>query len=785
MANHAALIRAENNGLPVTRRGRGYIEFDAGGGKKRFISTIEPLHYGAGNSEIDTTWTATTGAWQYQILTNSFRLYSRNVLNAGDTIQWLDPLSGQSVTLQPLALNWVNQDDSRQQITQPQAVTATVDDCRLTWTNGYGTGRHFRYTAHPTRLVKEFIIDAAANLPAPAAWLTGTLYLEVEFILKRSAGVTLYVDGSAGNNSTKTTTAQAIEFRTSTGQTVWQFDAPRATDAAGNSTPGLLQLRKQGSTSYVTVRFPRAWVQSATYPITLDPTLTDGYGGDVATSKDTYIVESDPNTNNGTNTQLQPHNYAVGNTRNVLIQFDVSSLSSVTVDSATLTLRYLSGTGTYYSLGIYRLLASWTENGATWNSRNGTNDWSTAGAQGSGTDRAASPTQTVAINGGDLVFDDLADDVQAWVDGAANNGWVIDPTTAPNSAYYNYWSSDASNGNDRPKLVIEYTEGGGDTTVSLDTAAITAAGQVVTRVPGAVALALDAAALTASGQVVTASPGTIPPTTVSLTAAAVAASGPDLTAIPGAVSVALDAAAVSTSGQALTSVPGAVAVALSIAEISTAGQGLTSAPGVVSVSLAAASLTAAGAALSVTPGAVTISLAAAAVAASGPDAAATPGAVSISLAAAAITTSGPDVTVNAPAPGAVTVSLTAAALAASGLTSTVVPGAVAVNLDAGSISAAGLAVAADPGVIPPTVIGMAAAAIAAGGQPLAITPGAVAVSLAVALVIAAARPASIEVAGIDACEVYLWREREAGLFLIERREARVVLSEIHLSPCDE
>ena len=243
MANSAALIRAANPGLAVTRRGRRFLEFDLGGGKRRWVGTLEPLHLRDSETEIDTTWQADTGAWQWKMLAADFQLHARDVLNAGDTVQWLDPTSGETVTLQPLALNWVdNATDSRQQITQPQAVTAVANDASLYWQNGYGTGRHYRYTAHPSRLLKELIIDAAANLPTPTV---ANPYLELEFILKPSAGVTLYCDGVAWDRSTKTNTAHAIEFRTAGGAVAWRFAAPVATDATGATTPGILQLRRR------------------------------------------------------------------------------------------------------------------------------------------------------------------------------------------------------------------------------------------------------------------------------------------------------------------------------------------------------------------------------------------------------------------------------------------------------------------------------------------------------------------------------------------------------------
>lgn len=78
MANRAAQIRAENAGKAATRRGRSFIEFDAGGGKRRFVATIEPLHT-KGGAEIDTEWTATASPWSYACA-------SADYLVEGDTL---------------------------------------------------------------------------------------------------------------------------------------------------------------------------------------------------------------------------------------------------------------------------------------------------------------------------------------------------------------------------------------------------------------------------------------------------------------------------------------------------------------------------------------------------------------------------------------------------------------------------------------------------------------------------------------------------------------------------
>ncbi len=474
MANHAALIRASNPGRTITRRGDRFIEFDMGGGVKRLVTSIDPIHYGAGNTEIDTAWTADTGAWQYKLLTNRFNLHARSVLNAGDLVEWSDPTSLQTVTLQPLALNWVdNVTNSRQQITQPQSVAAIANDCSLYWQNGYGTGRHFRYTAHPVRLVKELIIDSRSNLPSITV---ANPYLELEFILKNSTGVTLYVNGAAWNRTTQVTTVNRIEFRTASGQVVWLFDKPVATDANGDTVNGIIQLRRSGATRYVTVRFPKAWIDAAVYPIALDPTLTDGYGGDVTTAYDTHIRENSAGSNYGTTTTLIVCSNATQR-MNALLKFTLTSLSGYTINSATLSIYNAFQYTSNLAYSFHRIKVangSWTETGCQWNFEVGSptnsrwagdtgNDGGTdAGCSVSGTDYEATAigTFTYTANTAANTKHDItlnATQVQSLVDDG-DYGLIMILTTASIFGNYGWQSSDHATTGVRPVLVVDYSE---------------------------------------------------------------------------------------------------------------------------------------------------------------------------------------------------------------------------------------------------------------------------------------------------------------------------------------
>lgn len=230
----------------------------------------------AAGSEVDTAWQPDTGAWQYKMLLADYNAFARSVFNAGDVIQYVEPITGQSVTFQPLGLNWVdNVTDSRQQIAIPQAVTATVDDDRLYWQDGYGPGRHFEWQTQTARLQKLLILDSAAALPAPTV---SNSYLEIEFIVKYSADVLVFIDGQEWDKQSKTTTASSIEFRNAAGKTLWYFRSPKAWDSNGMTVSGLIQVRRQGANLYSAVRFLKSFIDSAVFPVYLDDTVDEQVG---------------------------------------------------------------------------------------------------------------------------------------------------------------------------------------------------------------------------------------------------------------------------------------------------------------------------------------------------------------------------------------------------------------------------------------------------------------------------------------------------------------------------
>jgi len=472
MANPARDIRERVQrqwpGAIVVERGRASLthQHPTDPARKRLDVALGPLHIAGTDIEIDTAWQPTTGAWQYEMTLADYQAYARSVLNAGDTIQYVDPGSGQSVTFQPLGLNWINRDNSRQQIAQPGAVEAVVDDDILRWVDGFGAGRHFSWQTQTTRLQKLLTIDSLANLPAPAAWLgTGELWLELEFIIKNSTGVELYLDGVKWTraNNQRVRTSSRIEFRSlTTGAVLWYLDVPRAWDATGAEVVGQYEVRKQGGTHYITVRIPRAWLAAATYPVYIDPTID--LQPDATAGADTQLRSSDPNYNYGTRSTAYVGRADTTNLYRLLLKFDLSSLpDSAILNSSILTLRQTNAGMNPVTIEIFRSKRAWVESQATWNVYATGSSWQEAGGFGAD-DCDATVIGSLAFTGSDTTgYRDFVLTPSTKADLDFGNGWLLKAKDEVTTATYRQFAtSDNPTAAYRPRLHIEYTVDGMD-----------------------------------------------------------------------------------------------------------------------------------------------------------------------------------------------------------------------------------------------------------------------------------------------------------------------------------
>jgi len=243
-------------------------------------------------------------------------------------------------------------------------------------------------------------------------------------------------------------------------------------------------------------------LSGATFPVTIDPTLTLDEG-EAGADVDTFIYKPDTSTNYGSEATLEIGNIdgVGGQYARSLIKFDLSAIDDLdTVTSATLTLTLAYAGSSFASnnraFGVYRVKRAWVENQATWNVYSTGNNWGTGGCENTTTDREADPigtsaTWTTADGVGTSRDTSLSGASKAALD--LGNGWLLQMATE-NGDYYLFASSDHGTAAYRPKLVVVYTEAGGGTTYySTPSGTLTTAGALGKQHNDSVAGALTSA----------------------------------------------------------------------------------------------------------------------------------------------------------------------------------------------------------------------------------------------------------------------------------------------------
>ncbi len=162
-----------------------------------------------------------------------------------------------------------------------------------------------------------------------------------------------------------------------------------------------------------------------------------------APTADAQVDQKKPGTNYGASTAVtvkSKNNQAMRG----LVQFDVSSIAAgSTVNSASLTLCSTAVAGGR-SYDVHMVTAAWAEGTVTWTNQPGV---------------AASPTTSATTPGSPGCMSwTVTADVQAWVDGTANNGWRVSDSVETNNATTNFRSrEDTSVPSEQPDLTVNFT----------------------------------------------------------------------------------------------------------------------------------------------------------------------------------------------------------------------------------------------------------------------------------------------------------------------------------------
>jgi len=336
MTNLAAEARAKAQakypGATVHGRGRNWIRHQHPTNPDRFIfdTHLGPIHYGAGeDQEIDTAWQTSSGNWDYEVIANNFHCFVRDSVPV--SYRYYDVATGHYVELTWSAVQWVNDGGDSENVTQFQQVTPTIDDDLITWPN-IAAGWHVAVNAQTARLQKRVTIDSLSDLGAPTIGGTN-IRLRFSLTFQKSSGLEVWSGGEkwGEKNNTWLETVDNLEFRDTASQNaIFWFKKPWAKDNGDDDEGPIVtqRVRRTGVNYYAEIDVPWTWLQAATYPITIDPTIDDQVG---ASADDVYRYSS-------TGFDASATAARIGYDRNCAARFtNISGLSG-----ATITTSYIS-----------------------------------------------------------------------------------------------------------------------------------------------------------------------------------------------------------------------------------------------------------------------------------------------------------------------------------------------------------------------------------------------------------------------------------------------------------
>ncbi len=277
-------------GEVLAERTRASATYYLGDNKYSLDTSIGAAHYQDSNGiwqNIDNTFVPTVAPWNWQMIGDDYHIRVKNDFTAGQIIEF--EKQGSTLYFQPMALEWTNNLDQIQQISMPQNVTPAITNPTvellpdiishsgtIEWANSYGQGIDFQWQCTPSRLIKILEVESLAKLPVPAAYIIsgGNPVMRLNLIFSPSADVDVYVNGALWDKKTKIQTFNIIRFDKKTGGNLWNFMPLRYWDSSENNTgQSVATLEKSGNNLYVSIRVPYSWLQTAIYPIFIDPTV--------------------------------------------------------------------------------------------------------------------------------------------------------------------------------------------------------------------------------------------------------------------------------------------------------------------------------------------------------------------------------------------------------------------------------------------------------------------------------------------------------------------------------
>lgn len=195
---------------------------------------------------------------------------------------------------------------------------------------------------------------------------------------------------------------------------------------------------------------------------TIGENSADVYGGN---SMDNYIRDSSPTANNGTLSTVRIRGLT-GDIQRILLSFpDITSISgTVTVSASSINLYATVNSGFTITVEARKLLRNWVETESTHNIYSTGNNWTTAGAQGNGTDRNTTASSSTSVNNTVSEYKafsgaQLNTDCENDINGSTTHyGHVLERSDGVTATLITFASQSGTDGQ-RPYLSVTYAAG--------------------------------------------------------------------------------------------------------------------------------------------------------------------------------------------------------------------------------------------------------------------------------------------------------------------------------------
>jgi len=290
---------------------------------------------------------------------------------SGTSAPWLQPIMVKKdnyvLTMAPQSLKFTGQTNAHM-----QQSTAIVDGGTINYQNQF-ENIDLKYNYNTVNLKEELIIDSLADLLTIKASPSQTDNLILKFKVRSyninsDNNTNMKINGQKIDfkDSITTDTSDEVYFLDENNETIYYFTKPIAYDSNGG------QINLNYSLDYnlfgnlvVEIFTPYSWLQNATYPVYIDPSIKIGEDNGGA---DAYVSSAFPNTNYGSSDKLDVKGL---NTLklNSYIDFNISSIpSNQIIDNSLLCLYMFSDSGSH-TISAYNVYTNWQENTITWNNQ--------------------------------------------------------------------------------------------------------------------------------------------------------------------------------------------------------------------------------------------------------------------------------------------------------------------------------------------------------------------------------------------------------------------------------